>query len=295
MDPLSAHTRLPRDLARAAQRFLDLVRNPNTDASILSLRRSMTREKRIALERAQSETAEGSETLEVIMEALFRQLVTTKIQMAARVGLAVALALEVYDEHASGVSVSSLSRPMREGMTEPCVALARQSASPMAKLAAEIEACRLAWRHNHEFLSWLAFRRDEAKYRARDRLARVHAFKVESRILASRAGVIRALGQPLTVALEAHDRFMLDNRWHLDLGPAEELEQIAWTLLSYQPPIHVEVEMARHRFDRAYAQGSSGEELDELRDRMAEMLAIQLALALHVSPDLGALQHDMAA
>jgi hypothetical protein len=101
------------------------------------------------------------------MPGLYERIVVTTIQIAAHVGLGVGLALEALDEVHSKTSLSLFSREIREMMTETGVSLKRRHSNRIAKLVAEIEAQRLAWRHNHEFLSWLGFRRDDSATRRR--------------------------------------------------------------------------------------------------------------------------------
>ena len=129
-------------------------------------------------------------------------------------------------------------------MTQAAVELKKNAPTAMERFVAEVSAQRLAWRHNHEFLSWLAFRRDE-RYSASDRAQRFDAFKIHSRLLKSREALRKMLGAGLAMALEGHDRFMLVHRWRLEPTESNRLEAAAWLLLSHQLESVVELEAAR--------------------------------------------------
>lgn len=266
--------------------FLAHVRSAGNDArheAVWDARRSLTRAKLEAMDQAEGLDEGG---MRLVMPGLYQQIVATTIQVAARVGIAVGLCLEAYDEFDSQVAIGSFSRPVRDQMTETGIAMKNRHGSRIAKLVAEIEAQRLAWRHSHEFLSWLAFRRDDNRYPAADRRARLEGFKIVERLLKSREAVSGLLGTPLAVALEGHDRFMLANRWRLDPRvPEHAVETYAWPLLSYQPKAIVELELARYHYDALVGAG-----IDERTqaDRRAELLALfvdQLAEALDHVPD----------
>jgi hypothetical protein len=252
-------------------------------AAVIEARRSLTTAKLEALDQVEGLDEGG---LRLVMPGLYQQIVKTTIQVAARVGIAVGLALEAVDELNSQVAIGSFSRPVRDQMTETGIAMKRRHASRIAKLVAEVEAQRLAWRHNHEFMSWLGFRRDDDRYPPADRRARLEAFKIVERLLRSREAVSQVLGRPLAIALEAHDRFMLANRWRLDPRiPEHAVEAYIWPLLSFQTGEVVQLELARYHYDALVAAGADDE---TRRQKHAELIALfvdQLALALDHAPE----------
>jgi hypothetical protein len=258
------------------ERFIDVIES----------RRSLAKAKYEALDQVEGLDEGG---LRLVMPGLYQQIVATTIQIAARVGVAVGLALEAVDELHGQVSIGSFSRPVRDQMTETGIAMKRRHASRIATLVAEIEAQRLAWRHNHEFLSWLGFRRNDSRYPAPDRRARLEAFKILERLMQSRAVVSRLLGQPLAIALEAHDRFMLNNRWRLDPHvPEHAVEAFVWPLLSYQPTAIVQLEIARHHYDALAGAGADQATLANQRQDLLASFVEQIADALdHVPEGLG--------
>lgn len=252
-------------------------------AAVNEARRSLTTAKLEALDQVEGLDEGG---LRLVMPGLYQQIVKTTIQVAARVGVAVGLALEAVDELQSEVAIGSFSRPVRDQMTETGIAMKRRHASRIAKLVAEVEAQRLAWRHNHEFMSWLGFRRDDERYPAADRRARLEAFKIVDRLLRSREAVSAVLGKPLAIALEAHDRFMLSNRWRLDPHvPEHAVEAYIWPLLSLQTGEVVHLELARYHYD---ALVTAGADIETRRQKHAELMALfldQLARALEHAPE----------
>ncbi|MCP4903598.1 MAG: hypothetical protein GY910_01325, partial [bacterium] len=176
------------------------------DEEIVELRRILTHAKIEAIEQIEDLSEAG---LRLVIPGLYAQLVGASARLAARVGAGVGLALEALDEQREGVSLSQLTRDQREHMTQAAVHLKTDADTSMERYIAEISAQRLAWRHNHEFLSWLAFRRDEERYPVADRAKRFDAFKIHSRLLKSRDAMRKLVGDRMAVALEAHDRFML--------------------------------------------------------------------------------------
>lgn len=255
-------------------------------AAVNEARRSLTTAKLEALDQVEGLDEAG---LRLVMPGLYEQIVQTTIQVAARVGVAVGLALEAVDELRSQVAIGSFSRPVRDQMTETGIAMKRRHASRIAKLVAELEAQRLAWRHNHEFLSWLGFRRDDERYPPADRRARLEAFKIVERLLRGREAVAQVLGQPLAIALEAHDRFMLANRWRLDPHvPEHAVESFVWPLLSFQTGEIVHLELARNHYDALVAAGADPETCGHKHDELIALFLDQLARALdHVPEGLG--------
>lgn len=255
-------------------------------ADVSEARRSLTKAKLEALDQIGGLDEGG---MRLVMPGLYQQIVATTIKIAARVGVAVGLALEAVDETHSQVGIGSFSRPVRDQMTEVGVAMKRRHASKIAKQVAELAAQRLAWRHNHEFLSWLGFRRDDPRYPAADRRARLEAFKVQDRMLQSRAVVSGMLGSPLAIALEGHDRFMLANRWRLDPNvPEHAVETFVWPLLSMQPAEVVHLELARGHYDALTGAGADADTLALHRRELLKMLIEQLANALvYVPVELG--------
>lgn len=248
-------------------------------------RRSLTKAKLEALDQIGGLDEGG---MRLVMPGLYQQIVATTIKIAARVGVAVGLALEAVDETHSQVGIGSFSRPVRDQMTEVGIAMKRRHANKIARQVAELAAQRLAWRHNHEFLSWLGFRRDDPRYPAADRRARLEAFKVQERMLQSRSVVTAMLGSPLAIALEGHDRFMLANRWRLDPNvPEHAVETFVWPLLSMQPAEVVHLELARCHYDALVGARADADTLASHRLEILKMLIEQLASALdHVPVEL---------
>jgi hypothetical protein len=251
-------------------------------ADVSEARRSLTKAKLEALDQVGGLDEGG---MRLVMPGLYQQIVATTIKIAARVGVAVGLALEAVDEAHSQVAIGSFSRPVREQMTEVGVAMKRQPANKIARQVGELAAQRLAWRHNHEFLSWLGFRRDDPRYPAPDRRARLEAFKVQERMLQSRAVVTTMVGAPLAIALEGHDRFMLANRWRLDPHvPEHAVEAFVWPLLSLQPAEVVQLELARAHHDALVGAGADDDTLGAHRRELLKLLISQLAQALDYVP-----------
>jgi hypothetical protein len=269
-------------MVSAKELFLAHANNPGFDPTVAELRRSLTAAKQEALVQVRTVPQEG---LRAVMPGLYERIVVTTIQIAAHVGLGVGLALEALDEAHSRTSLSLFSREVREMMTETGVSLKRRHSNRIAKLVAEIEAQRLAWRHNHEFLSWLGFRRDDARYTAQNRRERLEAFKVQQRLLGSRDAVIVKLGAPLTAALEGHDRFMLANRWRLAPSPDHAVERYVWPLLSLQPGPVTMLEYARLEYDAFVDAGGAKDAAQALFEKIASAFKTQLASALEYLPE----------
>ena len=282
-DKAKVHDLNTHRMPTPAELFLQQAENPHIDPSVAELRRGLSQAKRDALTRA-----EGLDepALQEIMPELYRQIISTTIQIAARVGVSVCLALEALDEQTTEVSISSFPRLVREQMTATGIAMKNRHSSPLAKLVAEVEACRLAWRHNHEFLSWLAFRREDPRYSPEDRRARLQAFKVQPRLLQAREGVTKALGPELAAALESHDRFLLANRWRLSDSPEHAVERFVWPLLSYQRSEHVLVETARYEYDAMVGMQVPKHDLEIASGRIILLLREELAAALRFIPDV---------
>lgn len=266
-------------MGAARDTFVKHAENPEVDPYVAELRRSLAKAKMETLQQVEGLDDAG---LTLVMPGLYQQIISTTIQMAASVGLGVGLALEALDESETGVSISSFNRQTRQQMTQTGVEMKRRHSSRIAKLVAEVEAQRLAWRHNHEFLSWLTFRRGDERYPAADRRDRMVAFKVQPRLLQSREVVSRLLGRELAVALEAHDRFQLANRWKLGPEPEHAVERFAWPILSYQPETIVLLETARYDFDAK--DGAGPEELEPARQVLHQMFFDQLGRALDGLP-----------
>jgi len=269
-------------MASAKEVFLAHADNPGFDPTVAELRLSLTAAKTEALDKSRTV---AQDELKKVMPVLYERIVVTTIQIAAHVGLGVGLALEAIDEIRSYTSLSLFSREIREMMTETGVSLKRRHSNRIAKLVAEIEAQRLAWRHNHEFLSWLAFRRDDPRYPPHDRRERLEAFKLQHRLLTSRDAVIVRLGAPLTAALEGHDRFMLANRWHLSPNAEHSVERYTWPLLSLQPGPVAMLEYARFEYDAFIDAGGNKEQATALFKKIAAAMRDQLASALEHLPE----------
>lgn len=271
-------------MSTAREMFMALASSKDDErhAAVNDARRSLTKAKLEALDQVEGLDEAG---MRLVMPGLYQQIVATTIQIAARVGVAVGVAIEAVDELRSEVSIGSFSRAVRDQMTETGVAMKRRHGSPIAKQVAEIEAQRLAWRHNHEFLSWLAFRRDDPRYPAHDRRARLERFKIVDRLLIGRQAMATRLGKPMAVALEAHDRFMLANRWRLDPQiPEHAVEAYVWPLLSYQGQGHVRVELARHHYDALVGAGVDETTRLHQREALAALFIEQLAEGIDHAP-----------
>jgi hypothetical protein len=225
------------------------------------------------------------EGLRLIMPGMYEQLVVTQVQLAAHVGLAVALALTTHDELVHGASISRFGREARELLTEIGVALKKRHGSKLAVAVAEVEAQRLALRHGHEFMSWLAFRRGDERYPATERLERLLAFKVDTRVLQSREALSSLLGSGMAAALEGADRFLLGNRWRLSASADHAIEAYVWPILSYQSRAAVLAEQARWEYDMLVEGGAAPVRIEQARLGVAELLSDQFADALdHLPP-----------
>jgi hypothetical protein len=269
-------------VSAARELFRSHAENPDVAPALAELRHNLSQAKLETLDQVQGLDEVG---LKLVMPGLYQQIVTSTIQIAAHVGLAVGLALEAYDELTSGCSISTFSREVRQQMTEAGVEMKRRHSSRIAKLVAEVEAQRLAWRHNHEFLSWLAFRRGDERYPPEDRRERIAAFKVQPRLLHSREVVAGLVGRPLTVALEGHDRFMLTNRWRLENTPEHTVECIVWPLLSYQDAEVTALEIARYEYDALVQANAPEQQRYALAGTIIERFRALLEHALDDAPD----------
>ena len=268
---------------RARESFLAQVRTPDLDTDVQELRASLTKLKQDALGHIEQLDDEGKRAF---LPRLYEQLVQTQVHLAGRVGLGVGLALSVLDEHNSGSSLSTFDREAREQMNEVASDLTRRHGSRITKMVARIEAQRLVWRHSHEFMSWLAFRRGDDRYPAKDRLERLDAFGVQPRLLEARAIVMDLIGARLSAAVEGADRFNLTNRWRLADNPDHALERYVWPLMSYLPAPAVKLERARWEYDTMLESGDvSGDRLDGERAKLAGMLEAQLGDALAELPE----------
>ena len=265
----------------AKEIFLAYANRRGGDRRLEEMRYELSEAKLDALAQARELDEAG---LRGVMPGLYEKIVVGTIKLAAHVGLGVGLALEALDEAHSGASISMFSREVRNLMTETGAALKRRHASRLAKSVAEIEAQRLAWRHNHEFLSWLGFRRDDPRYPAASRRERLDSFNVRERLLASREVVAEMIGEPLCAALEGHDRFMLANRWRLAAQPEQAIERYVWPLLSLQASHVVRLESSRLEHDALVDSGAAPEAIAEVRARMHEEMTYQLAAALDHLP-----------
>ncbi len=273
-------------MSAARDVFLTHMSASDEDPRVLDVseaRRSLTKAKLEALDQVGGLDEGG---MRLVMPGLYQQIVATTIQIAARVGVAVGLALEAVDETHSKVGIGSFARPVRDQMTEVGIAMKRRHSNKIAKQVGELAAQRLAWRHNHELLSWLGFRRDDSRYPAADRRARLEAFKIQDRLLQSRSVVTAMVGGPLAIALEGHDRFMLANRWRLDPHvPEHAVEAFVWPLLSMQPADVVHLELARGHYDALVGAGADADSLADHRRELLKMLIEQLANALVHVPE----------
>ena len=271
-------------MQNARETFLVQVRTPDLDAEVYELRKSLTTLKREALAQVEKLDDQGSQ---LIMPGLYEQLVQARAALAGHVGLGVATALAVLDELHSNASLSRFDRELREQMSEMSEEMVGRQGTRLLKTVAGVEGKRLAWRHSHEFMSWLAFRRGDERYPAKDRLERLDAFGVQQRLLDARAVVMANLGVRLCAAVEGADRFQLQNRWRLSDSPEHALERYVWPLLSYQAAPTVKIERHRWEYDTAVESGVPESELEGERAKMAGMLEAQLADALGELPEAG--------
>jgi len=265
----------PREL------FLAQVRTPDMDPAVHEMRQGITRLKLEALDQV-ARTDEQRAAL--VMPGLYEQLIQQHVHLASHVGLGVALALTVLDEHHSGASISCFDRELRDQMNDISAELARRHGSRLARMVAEIEAQRLSWRHSHEFMSWLAFRRGDERYPAKDRLERLNAFGVQPRLLEARAVVNKYLGIHLSAALESADRFYLRNRWRLSETPEHALERYIWPILSYMPAATVKLERQRWDYDCIVESDASEAQLEAEKSKLAGLLEAQFSDALSRLP-----------
>ena len=263
--------------------FLAQVRTPDLDAEVHELRTALTNLKTEALQQVAG--MEPAQALHV-MPALYEQTVQMLVHLAGHVGLGVAYALSVLDEHHSGASLSRFDRELRDQMTDISNELVNRHGSRLLQMVAQVESQRLVWRHSHEFMSWLAFRRGDERYPAKDRLERLDAFGVQPRLLDARGVVVRYLGVRLSAALEGADRFMLSNRWRLADNPDHALERYVWPLLSYMPAPTVRIERARWEYDCVVESGAAEAALEGEKAKLAGLLEAQLAEALGDAPDV---------
>ncbi len=270
-------------MSAARETFLAHVRTPDLDPEVHELRLSLTNMKREALEQV---ARMDEQRAALVMPGLYEQLVQTTTQLAGHTGLAVALSLSVLDENNSGASLSRFDRELREQMSEISQEMVSRHGSRLAKYVAEIEAQRLIWRHSHEFMSWLAFRRGDERYPAKDRLERLGAFGLQQRLLEARGKVTELLGIGLSAATEASDRFLLSNRWRLADSPEHALERYVWPLLSYLPPSAVKIERMRWEYDAiAEGDGDNADILEGEKAKLSGLLEAQLAQSLRTLPD----------
>lgn len=262
--------------------FLTQVDGTGADPAVAGLREAIRNAKIEALEQSRNldETA-----LQQIMPDLYEHVIVSEVQLAGHVGIGTAVALMLHDEHETGVSLSTFSREVRQQMTDMAVELKKRRTSRIAAAISELEAQRLAWRHSHEFMSWLGFRRGDERYPADDRLARLEAFKVGERLLQTRDAIINILGVWLSGAVEGCDRFLLANRWRLAPSHEHAVERHVWPLLSMQPAATVRLEQARFEFDALVESGADKAQLEGHRSQLRSLLRDQLAAALdHLPP-----------
>lgn len=261
--------------------FLAQVRTPDLDAPIHEMRQGITKLKLEALEQV---ARMDEQQAALIMPNVYEQLLQQHVQLSSHVGLGVALSLTVLDEHHSGASLSCFDRELRDQMNDISVEFARRHGSRLMRMVAEIEAQRLSWRHSHEFMSWLAFRRGDERYPAKDRLERLNAFGVQARLLEARTVVNKHLGIHLSAALESADRFFLRNRWRLSDSPEHALERYVWPILSYMPAATVKLERQRWEYDCFVESGASEDQLEGEKSKLAGLLEAQFSDALSRLP-----------
>lgn len=271
-------------MSSARETFLAHVRTPDLDAEVHELRLSLTNMKREALEQV---ARMDEQRAALVMPGLYEQLVQTTTQLAGHTGLAVAMCLSVLDENNSGASLSRFDRELREQMSEVSQEMGKRHGNRIAKMVADIEAQRLVWRHSHEFMSWLAFRRGDERYPAKDRLERLGAFGVQPRLLEARGRVIELVGIGLSAAIEGSDRFLLGNRWRLSDGPEHALERYVWPLLSYLPPSAVKIDRMRWEYDALAESDEDPNRLEGERAKLSGLLEAQLAQSLRTLPEGG--------
>ena len=266
----------------AREIFLAQVRTPDLDTEVFELRKNLTTLKREALAQV---AAVDEARARMVMPGMYEQMVQLEVHLAGHVGLGVAFALSVLDEHHSQASLSRFDRELREAMSEVGATLATRQGSRLARMVAQIESQRLVWRHSHEFMSWLAFRRGDERYPAKDRLERLDAFGVQQRLLEARTVVVALVGVRLSAGIESADRFNLGNRWRLAPTPEHALERYVWPLLSYMPAPLVKLERSRWEYDAIVESGANETVLEGERAKIAGLLEAQLAEALGDAPE----------
>lgn len=266
----------------ARETFLAHVRTPDLDTEVHELRLSLTNMKREALEQV---ARMDEQRAGLVMPGLYEQLVQTTSALAGHTGLAVALSLAVLDEHNSGASLSRFDRELREQMSEISQEMRSRHGSRISKMVADIEAQRLVWRHSHEFMSWLAFRRGDERYPAKDRLERLGAFGLQPRLLEARGIVTELVGVSLSAAVEGSDRFLLGNRWRLADSPEHALERYVWPLLSYLPPSAVKIDRMRWEYDALAESDADAARLEGELAKLSGLLEAQLSHALRSLPE----------
>lgn len=269
-------------MSAARETFLAHVRTPDLDAEVHGLRLSLTNMKREALEQV---ARMDEQRAALVMPGLYEQLVQTMTQLAGHTGLAIGVCLSVLDEHNTGASLSRFDRELREQMSDISLEMSQRHGSRLTKMVAEVEAQRLIWRHSHEFMSWLAFRRGDERYPAKDRLERLGAFGLQQRLLEARGKVIERVGIGLSAAVEGSDRFLLGNRWRLSDGPEHALERYVWPLLSYLPPSAVKIERMRWEYDAMADADAEEPRLEGERAKLSGLLEAQLAQSLRTLPE----------
>lgn len=266
---------LPR--VSAGEIFLKHAQDHGGQSDLAELRRNLTQLKMEALEQVEGLDDSG---LALVIPGLYAQIVLGTVELASRVGVGMALGLEMLDELRADASISCFKRAVRDRMAPTGVELKRKLGDRAKQLAA-IEAQRLAWRHTHEFLSWLAFHRE---YTPADRRARFEGFKILERLLAARDAMRPVLGPRLAIALEGHDRFMLTHRARPDPTDEHRLELFGWTLLSYQPAEVVKIEIARYEYDAMERSGADVATVEAARRQLDWLLQAQIADALDHAP-----------
>ncbi len=248
---------------------------------VTALRAALTETKRTHLAKLEAGVALSTDAL----VGLFDAVVSIKVKLSAHVGLGVTYALSVWDDHAQGTSLSRCDRESREALTEACAPSFARKGSPMVQGVTLIESQRLQWRHCHELMSWLLFRRDDDKFPPQSRLEKLSHYEVVPKLLKARGLVLAHLGPSLSVAVESFDRFSLANRWRLPESPEHNLEVQAWSALTYQNQAFVELEAKRRAMDVLPLEDDNAA-ARSLRSQHSAALQKLLAESLAFLPDL---------
>lgn len=171
-------------MSAASDLFRAQVEDPLIDPVTAGLRRAVADAKREAVDQA---TGLEAGALGLVMPGLYQNIIAATIDLAAHIGLPVALALDAFDERLGGHCVAGLGPQVRMAMAAAAEALRDRHSSRVAEQVAEVEACRSHWRDIEPSDA-------DATQALRDVQQRVAAL----------------VGEPLALLLTAHDHYMLE-------------------------------------------------------------------------------------